>query len=29
MGYIEATLALGLARAGLGPGLRRILCDYL
>jgi UTP--glucose-1-phosphate uridylyltransferase len=29
LGYLEATLALGLAHAELGPGLRRILRDYL
>jgi UTP--glucose-1-phosphate uridylyltransferase len=29
LGYLEATLALGLAHPELGPGLRRILRDYL
>jgi UTP--glucose-1-phosphate uridylyltransferase len=29
LGYLEATIALGLAHAELGPGLRRILRDYL
>jgi UTP--glucose-1-phosphate uridylyltransferase len=29
LGYLEATLALGLAHAELGPGLRRVLRNYL
>jgi UTP--glucose-1-phosphate uridylyltransferase len=29
LGYLEATIALGLAHAELGPGLRRILRHYL
>ena len=29
LGYLEATIALGLAHAELGPGLRRVLRNYL
>jgi UTP--glucose-1-phosphate uridylyltransferase len=29
LGFLEATIALGLQHAELGPGLRRILADYL
>jgi len=29
LGYLEATIALGLAHAELGPGLRRMLRNYL